>query len=422
MAEKTYPQQVEPMYYEDEIDLRAYINVVIRQWRFIVIATLLAALGAGFSTMLQARQYEATALVAVSTPRYAIRFNSETEALTEIDLTDQQPLATSDQLLQELQLLLDSDLTVGQLRGMLNAENVKENTRLIELKAMSDDPEEAAEIVNQWATLFTGAISDFYSVTSNQVTSLNEQLEVGLKERQTAEQALIAFESQNQTPILQAQLDSLQSIYTASVNQEEQIRQIILDIEGFRAQLATLPTDGEVELGDELTALFLQLKAFNSEESASLLQLQEITPESLSNKKAGEIITSLDELINVLQEKAKKISAPLSQLETEILELQGRIQTINTERAELDQKQQIAQNTYTLLATKVEEVKLVANLSTGEVKIVSQASVPESPVSRGTLRNIALAAVVGLMMGVVMAFLIEYMREKPAEGKQVTQE
>lgn len=422
MAEKTYPQRIDPMYYEDEIDLRAYINVIIRQWRLIIVAAFLAALGAGLTTMLQARQYEATALVAVATPRYAIQFNSETEALTEINLTDQVPLATSDQLLQELQLLQDSDLTVAQLRGMLSAENVEQNTRLIQLKAMSDDPEEAAEIVNQWATLFAEGVSDFYSVTSNQVTSLNEQLEVGLKERQTAEQALIAFESQNQTPILQAQLNSLQSIYTNSVNQEEQIRQIILDIEGFRGQLATLPTEGEVELGDELTALFLQLKAFNSEGSASLLQLQEITPESLSNKKAGEIMASLDELINVLQEKAKKISAPLSQLETEILELQGRIQTINTQRAELDQKKQIAQNTYTFLATKVEEVKLAANISTGEVKVISQASVPETPVGRDTLRNVALAAVVGLMMGLLMAFLIEYMREKPAEGKQVTQE
>lgn len=420
MAERTYPQQVDPMYYEDEIDLRAYINVVIRQWRLIVIATLLAALAAGLNGMLQTRQYQATALLASSSPRYIINFNSSTRDLSEINLTDELPLATSDQLLQELQLSLDSDLTVGQLRGMLSAENVEGNTRLIELKATSTDPEQAAEIVNQWAILFAKMVGDFYTISSNQVTSLNEPLEAALKERQSAEEALIAFQSQNQTPILQAQLDSLKSIYTNSVNQEEQIRQIIFDIEGFREQLATQPPSAEVELGDELTAIFLQLKAFNSQGSASLLQLQEITPESLSNKKAGEIITSLDELIKVLQEKAKKISAPLSELETEILELQGRIQAISTERAKLDQKQQIAQNKYAILTNKIEELELASNISTGEVKVISQASVPGSPISLNTSRNVALAAVVGLMLGLGAAFLIEYMRQEPAEGKQVT--
>ena len=421
MAEISYTQPVQPPYYEHEIDLRAYINVVIRQWRLIIMATLLAALAGGLTTILQARQYEATALVAVTTPRYGIELNIETETLAEIELTDQVPLATSDQLLQELQSSFSSNLTVTQLREMLSAENVEENTHLIELKARSDDPEQAAEIVNRWANLFVGTVSDFYSVSNNQVTSLSEQLEQVLKERQAAEEALIAFQSQNETPILQAQLSSLQARYSGSVDQLEGIRQIIWDIEGFSEQLAALPTDVPVELGDELTAIFLQLKAFNSEESASLLQLNEITPESLSNKTARQIIASLNDLVKNIQVKAEKIKAPLSQLETDILALQGRIQAIKTERAQLEQKQEIAQNTYTLLATKVEEVKLASNISNRDVKIVSKAAVPENPMSRGTLKNTALAAVIGLMIGLGVVFLMAYLRNELAEAKQVSQ-
>ena len=421
MAEISYTQPVQPPYYEHEIDLRAYINVVIRQWRLIIMATLLAALAGGLTTILQARQYEATALVAVTTPRYGIEFDIETETLAEIELTDQVPLATSDQLLQELQSSFSSNLTVTQLRETLSAENVEENTHLIELKARSDDPEQAAEIVNRWANLFVGTVSDFYSVSNNQVTSLSEQLEQVLKERQAAEQALIAFQSQNETPILQAQLSSLQARYSGSVDQLEGIRQIIWDIEGFSEQLAALPTDVPVELGDELTAIFLQLKAFNSEGSASLLQLNEITPESLSNKTASQIIASLNDLVKNIQVKAEKIKAPLSQLETDILALQGRIQAIKTERAQLEQKQEIAQNTYTLLAIKVEEVKLASNISNRDVKIVSKAAVPEKPMSRGTLRNTAFAAVIGLMIGLGVVFLMAYLRNELAEAKQVSQ-
>ena len=421
MAEISYTQPVQPPYYEHEIDLRAYINVVIRQWRLIIMATLLAALAGGLTTILQARQYEATALVAVTTPRYGIEFDIETETLAEIELTDQVPLATSDQLLQELQSSFSSNLTVTQLRETLSAENVEENTHLIELKARSDDPEQAAEIVNRWANLFVGTVSDFYSVSNNQVTSLGQQLEQVLKERQAAEEALIAFQSQNETPILQAQLSSLQARYSGSVDQLEGIRQIIWDIEGFSEQLAALPTDVPVELGDELTAIFLQLKAFNSEGSASLLQLNEITPESLSNKTASQIIASLNDLVKNIQVKAEKIKAPLSQLETDILALQGRIQAIKTERAQLEQKQEIAQNTYTLLAIKVEEVKLASNISNRDVKIVSKAAVPEKPMSRGTLRNTAFAAVIGLMIGLGVVFLMAYLRNEQAQTKQVSQ-
>jgi len=48
---------------ENEIDLRVYIDVIVRHWKWIVGATVLAALVAGVASFLMPPTFEATATV-----------------------------------------------------------------------------------------------------------------------------------------------------------------------------------------------------------------------------------------------------------------------------------------------------------------------------------------------------------------------
>ncbi|HEX7593197.1 MAG TPA: Wzz/FepE/Etk N-terminal domain-containing protein [Anaerolineae bacterium] len=50
---------------EDEIDLRAYLDVLLRRWKWIVGVTLVAALVAGVVSLLMPPTYESTASVFV---------------------------------------------------------------------------------------------------------------------------------------------------------------------------------------------------------------------------------------------------------------------------------------------------------------------------------------------------------------------
>ena len=60
------------MWMEDEIDLREYIAVLIKYWRWIVAASVLAAVVAFVVSSFLPRTYEATASVLMTNPRKRI--------------------------------------------------------------------------------------------------------------------------------------------------------------------------------------------------------------------------------------------------------------------------------------------------------------------------------------------------------------
>ena len=69
---------------EEEIDLREYVEVLIRYWKWIVRAALAAAVVALVVSLLLPPTYEATALVAVTKPRYAMQFDPRFEILNDV--------------------------------------------------------------------------------------------------------------------------------------------------------------------------------------------------------------------------------------------------------------------------------------------------------------------------------------------------
>ena len=401
MAEQSYPHPIQrPYFVHDEIDLRVYINVVLRYWGLIVTIALLTAVGAGvatiFKSMSQVPQYEAVALVA----------------------TEKEGLAISETVLQQLQSSLAPDLNMNELRDMLSVESIDNTPPIIQLKVRSEEPELAAEIANWWANLFVRAANDVKTINQNQLANLAPLLEQAnsnfkrteegqlatlsslLDEDPAAEETLMALESNNNSVLLQAQLNSLTAIYSDLLSQQHEITIITRDIEGFQALLASQPADAPATLADQLSAILLQFKIFNDDssnkqEAPNDLMLQFSPTESLSHKTAGELLALLDELLLTIQEKSNKIDRSLAQLETDIAN--------------------------TNIALQVEQARMASQLSTERVEIVSQATVPQNPipVNSRTLTNIALATAVGIMIGLGIAFFIEYWQQEPKPTEEM---
>ncbi|RME34803.1 MAG: hypothetical protein D6793_08150 [Thermoflexia bacterium] len=189
---------------------------------------------------------------------------------------------------------------------------------------------------------------------------------------------------------------------------QRQITYIVQDIQGLREQLSRQPADRPATLADQLTALFLQIKAFNAQASAPI-QLQVDSAATLSEKSLPEQIAFLDDLVRVLEAKSAEIEGRLAELEPQILALQEELQEIRTEEDRLTRSRDVAQETYMTLARKVEEARIAAeDASTGEVRLASQAAVPEKPTSPRKLLNTAVAGVLGLMLAVFGAFVTEW--------------
>jgi succinoglycan biosynthesis transport protein ExoP len=423
---------------EEEIDLRQYVEVLVRSWKWIVGLALAAAVAALALSSLIPPTYEAMALVAVTEPRYMMRFDPRFETVNTVQPVYKAypELASSDDLLQNLLARLSpfpqGVETFQDLRGMLEA-GAGADPSMVRLAARSRDPEEAAHIANGWAELFVAQANEIYGAHSgDQVQFFEDQLERAQAELEEAEQELVAFQARNQGAVQEAQLASAQQDLQDYLVERREIERAVRNGRAMRGRVAAQPADTQVSPGDGLTALLLQLQAFNVQTSrpeqtesyaAELeagpsiwLQISDATLLA-SERTAGELVVFLDELVAILEARREEIEAQAVALEPQILALQQQLQESRAEEDRLTRARDVARETYLTLARKVEEVRIAAADTSGEVRLASRAAVPRRPVSPRKVLNTAVAGALGLILGVFGAFAVEWWTGDEEAGK-----
>lgn len=111
---------------------------------------------------------------------------------------------------------------------------------------------------------------------------------------------------------------------------------------------------------------------------------------------------------------AEEVDVRLREAKAEILALGKRINAAaNREKPkeanEFQAELQIATGLYTTLAEKAEQLRINEQLETGSGSLVAAAAVPAVASSPNLTRNVALGLAVGLVFGLGMAFLYEYL-------------
>ncbi len=105
---------------------------------------------------------------------------------------------------------------------------------------------------------------------------------------------------------------------------------------------------------------------------------------------------------------ADEVEQRLNDARDQILELGRRIQD-EGKNDELSAELDIAVGSYTTLAEKLEQLRINEQLEEGSGRVVSPAVASSAPVEPRPVRNVVLGVVVGLIFGLAMAFLYEYM-------------
>jgi succinoglycan biosynthesis transport protein ExoP len=407
---------------EDEIDLRQYLEVLIRRWKWIVALTLVAALvAAAISFFVLEPVYEATAMILVTNPRYQLRFDPRVETLSDIETSSKAypSLALSDDLLKTVLEVLDSTLpehegTLQGLRGKVSA-SAGADPSLLQLKATNGDPEQAAQVANTWAEQYVEYVNELYGRRSEDVVFFSEQFDAAKSALEAAERALVAYEARNQEAIFQTRLDAKRLALEDYLNAQHELTLVIGDAQVLRKQLAGQPASAPASLSNDLAALLLEIQGL-SRDVEMPLQLQVPVGGSLSNKTVGEQASLLNDLVAALVDRSAEIEAQIETLSAEILPLQETLQQAVTEKERLTRAQDVARGTFTTLANKVEEARIAAQDETGDVRLASRASVPNSPVGPRKLMNTALAGFLGLFVGVFAAFFVEYWQSPREEA------
>ena len=413
---------------EDEIDLRVYINTLIRYWKLIAGLTVVAAVVALTVTSLLPPSYQATAVIVITRPLYQFQFSPQIQNLENTNNTQQLltgkaalDLATGDAMLQQVLDAVGNDLppkerTLTALREMVKAK-AGGDPSIVNLVVNNRDPQRVTKIANTWANLCVRQINDLYDQSGEQQKFFEAQWAQAKDDLDKADQALVDFQKRNDAAVLQAQLTAKQNALSNYLGLNESLKLLLQNVNSLQDQLSRQPASDQSTLGDDLSTLALQVNALNAQ-SGIPVQLQLPSTGTLSNRTVGQQAAYLTDLAKTIEAKQTEVKQQADALPIEIKALQGQIQEANTESARLTRQRDLAQTVYTTLAQKVGETRIAAQDTSGRVRLASAAAVPDQPLSAKRLTNTAIAAALGLFVGVMAAFAIEYFKQPAPTGAE----
>lgn len=396
---------------DDEIDLSKYLGVLLRHWKLIAGMAIISALVALAVSFLMTPTYEATALIAVTRPRYQYQFDPRIQTQIEQQPYKAYPeLALTDDLLTQVvaalgEQLKPEDREPAMLRQRLSA-GAGADPSLVRLSVTSDKPQEAQAIANAWARLYVAYTNDLYQQRSSSAVFFETQATEASNRLAQAEQALVDYQARNPLNLVTAQLNSKQSELTNYLTAAQKITLVVQDARGLQQQLAQQNVADPSSLADQLSALYLQVGALDTRTDIPI-QLQISGAGSLSKRTVAEQAVLLGTLIEVLQTKSAEIQQQIKALEPGILALQQAQQAAQVQYDRLTRERDVAKETYVTLTRKVNEADLAAQDNGGGVQLASRASLPAEPVSGRKALSVLAGGVLGLIIGVVAAFVVD---------------
>lgn len=443
--------------YEDEVDLRPYILALIHNWRRItLVAIILASLALGFS-LLQAREYVATATILLTRSQASLNLaeqfptvreniydpGSRMSALLTIAQSDAISLATLDSVGDRL------PAEERELEAIKDRVEVTDKGDGILVSASAQTPEMAAEIANTWAHQTVLAINQAYS-GGQPLAEIQSRLATAKLEYEAAQRALEDFIQNNQITLLNNKIDEADNLLSEAVNdrawqisyyynRKQSMQDLKVKAEALRHQLGSGKSSSAGGIGDALALLNMHSNAFGIGETSNAralwldqssnaaipdntpsltfdLQVTELsslddTPSSYANdldriiqqaeaeiSKAENALSNLDQ--NLFQGEGSDVIEATS---AQIQELQTQLESEQARQRELTSYRNLAWEAYQALIQKETEIENAAQTS-NQVTLASQAVPPQKPASRGTLRNTLVAVVLGGVLGMFWVF------------------
>ncbi len=345
----------------------------------------------------------------------------------------------------ELRVLYPSE---GRVKSALKLSvSQKGATDLVTIRAKATSPRRSARIANAIAQEYIRfTLSGLREEARSMRTFIEEQLASMEKELREAERALQDFKEKEGIYELSAtvsaltdQLSSLESARAMAVAEKSETEMLLqkykdeLAGQGFyqeyrkRIMTPELSTDPYVQkLREQISQLEIQKAELLSTYGAqhpkvvaidqALAQTKEELRKVIQSLMGGEI-AGTDPI-------AQQILAGIVNAEVKIHSLQGKIDALNqlitkyqkqlktlpekeVQLAELTRRASVARDVYSMLLNKLQETKIAEAGKVSDAKIVDPAIPPEKPIKPKPRRDLVLALIFGLFLGVGLAFVVE---------------
>ena len=304
---------------------------------------------------------------------------------------------------------------VGELRKHLSVSRPQRDVNALRISYRTPDPVLAAAVPNALTELYihhqnrtSRSDSRTYSeYLESQAARYGEQLE-------EAENRLRSFREQAQviSPEGQASAEVSRLIQLETEGEElraeqEVLERLLLDLR-MRAEGggSTPPSYREIAAYPSM----MQNPGIQST-LESLMQLEGQRSELLERRTEQNIdVQGIDRRIGELEQRLYRIASEylkglnnqLASVDRTLARFTGELETIPAKELEyrrLVRQQELLEQVYTLIQTKLKETEMQEAAEPGDVRVLDAALVPEEPVAPRPLLNISLAALVGLVLG-----------------------
>jgi len=318
--------------------------------------------------------------------------------------------------------------TMAILKGKIKLEPVR-NTKVMAITVYSDDKKEAADIANAVAVAYREyRLSTRRQLTSGGLVALNDEfaneeqqiLAVQDKVDQLRRDLKITDQAQATEPTPSMDSETLQALnrnriegkrlYAEAAVQLDQLK--ATDKVKLRDVLPTVVMDatlsGLVDRLHEAQQNIAKLKVDYAVESVTVVRVQSLIDEldrQIDDRVVG-ILAGLESKVNSSKASMDALTQEVEDAKNKDMTEAAKNQPYYEQKRKLVQMQEL----HKLLYSKIEQTKLDYTMpSTSIVQIIEPAEPGKAPVRPNKPVNIALGLIVGLIMGVGLAFFIEYL-------------
>lgn len=322
--------------------------------------------------------------------------------------------------------------------------NALKNTNIIEINSENINPQLASIIANGTASVF---VEESRSINRSRATEAKRFIEEQLIEKETelkqAEEEKLEYKRQEnilyldeETKINIEQLANFQSQEIEANNQIVENKAQLTEVHrqlGKQAETyissETITTNPAVrELQSQLTGLEIQLPTLLEKYSKGSPQVSEAeikireTKNKISEKVAeivGSKVSTRNPIYQTLLAQVVTLETTLISLEAKkeslassVKEYEDRLERLPDKElylARLERAIKVSESTYIILLEKYQEARINEAMELGDIRVIDEARIPKYPIKPNKKLNLAIGGILGLMMGVMLVFFLEYM-------------
>ena len=308
---------------------------------------------------------------------------------------------------------------LGAFLGSLGVRRVP-NSRLMDISFEATSPELAAQVVNAHIRNFIDQNRrSHYDATTSATTWLTDQLDELKIRVKNSEDARLDYERKNQI----WELDDKQNLTTQRLSE---ISRQLIEAQGDRMRKQSLfefAKQGDADLVPQIRDsagvqdLLRRRSELNGQYTEAInqygpnfpkvlrlqSQLKEVDQNLDREKRA--VLVRLGSEYHEAQQREELLTHTLDQQKTEANLMSERMVQYNILKRDAEADKAL----YDGLLTKLKEAGISAALQSSNIRVVDPAMIPSFPSRPAKARNVALAFLVGLVGGIGLAILREYM-------------